>query len=91
MEMKMLFVSARNAVVELCDGGTYHTKETYSIFLNGKYVISTDKVITNLFGLFPDTAYRLEAKPGKCVEDADITGGQAVPDDVQEEAAFPWT
>ena len=60
MQIKIVYVAARNAVLEIEDGGLYHTKEEYHIRLNGKPFCRTDKVITNLFGLFPDTEYHLE-------------------------------
>ena len=35
MEVKLIMKSARNAVIEIADGGIYNTKETYHVLLNG--------------------------------------------------------
>lgn len=45
MEVKLIMKSARNAVIEIADGGIYNTKETYHVLLNGEEVFSTDTVI----------------------------------------------
>ena len=45
MEVKLIMKSARNAVIEIADGGIYNTKETYNVLLNGEEVFSKDTVI----------------------------------------------
>ena len=79
MKIRMLHVSSRNAVLEIEDGGIYHTKEPYRIRLNGKTLLTTEKVITNLFGLFPSTEYHLEVCASGTVSSLDFcTGPESV-------------
>ena len=54
MEVKLIMKSARNAVIEIADGGIYNTKETYHVLLNGEEVFSTDTVI-NSYAVTNDT------------------------------------
>ncbi len=61
MKIELLMKSARNAVLKLADGGIYYTKQPYRLALNGESMGETDKVVTSLYGLKPDTEYELEA------------------------------
>ena len=62
MEIKVIWKTARCAVLEIADSGIYETKEEYTILLNHKLYGKTKKVITSLYGLKPDTEYEV------CVE-----------------------
>ena len=62
MELRILYHTARSAVLELADGGKYHTRIPWQVYLNGMPVCRTDRVITNLFGLSPDTDYTVSVK-----------------------------
>ena len=46
-------------VIEVNDGGIYNTREPWRIFLNQEEILTTDKVITSLYELKPDTQYHL--------------------------------
>lgn len=59
MDIKLIMKSARSAVIEIADGGTYLTKEAYKILLNGELVKTAETVITSLFGLKPETEYEV--------------------------------
>lgn len=59
MEIRIIYKNARCAVIEICDGGIYHTRETWKVYLNGREMMETDKVITSLYHLTPDTQYEL--------------------------------
>lgn len=59
MDIKLIMKSARNAVIEICDGGTFYTKETYRILLNGEEIKDAETVITSLYDLKPETEYEL--------------------------------
>ena len=63
MEARILFHTARSAVLEIPDGGLYETLKPWAVILNGKTVLITDRVITNLFHLKPDTVYEVEVVP----------------------------
>lgn len=60
MDIKLMMKSARSAVVEICDGGTFYTKETYRLFLNGEALKDAETVITSLYDLKPETEYELK-------------------------------
>lgn len=55
-------VTSRSVSIEIQDGGIYHTKKRYWIFLSGKFVKETDEVIASIFGLYPETEYRIEVR-----------------------------
>lgn len=60
MEIKQWLVTARSVTFELCDGGYYDTKKSYTLILNGAAVGQAAQVVTTLFGLKPQTSYKLE-------------------------------
>ena len=57
---KIIFITSRNATLELENYGKYHAKGPYEIYLNGKSWGTSEKVVQGLYGLTPDTEYRLE-------------------------------
>ncbi len=59
MDMKLIMKSARSAVIEICDGGTFYTKAAYKILLNGAFVKNAETVITSLYDLKPETEYEV--------------------------------
>jgi polygalacturonase len=68
MKLSLLLVTARNAVIEIEDGGIYYTKEPYRVEFNGEYGITTDRVITSISDLKPNTAYTIGivSSSGEC-------------------------
>ena len=64
MQLESIFVSSRTATVLINDGGLYHTLKPYRLRLNGECFGDTEKTVTSLFGLWPDTEYRLELLDG---------------------------
>ena len=62
MELKLVMATGRSAVVELDDGGKYYSKEEYTLCVNGGECIKTNKVVTSIYGLKPDTDYRITAE-----------------------------
>ena len=63
MNIELISKTTRNICIELVGSGTYYTdKEKYDIFVNGKYTLSTNKVVTSVYGLLPDTEYFIEVK-----------------------------
>lgn len=61
MELILVNSTARNAVVELTKSGKYYTEKKYELFLNGEKLMDSDKVITSIYGLKPDTEYEIKA------------------------------
>ena len=61
MELKLVINTARSAVVELTESGKYYTYKEYEIFVNGKKLMDSDRVITSIYDLKPDTDYEIYA------------------------------
>ena len=59
MELKLVTNTSRNAVIELTESGKYYTEKQYEIFVNDEKFMDSDKVITSLYGLTPDTEYKV--------------------------------
>jgi len=62
MNIKILLATARSVTLEIEEGGRFHTTCPYEIYINGEKRGETDRVITNLFSLKPDTDYTVELK-----------------------------
>lgn len=60
MEIIHVMSTARSAVIEIKDGGRHFTKCPYTIFVNGVENKTTEKTITSLFGLQPDSRQLVE-------------------------------
>lgn len=56
MELRLVTVGARFAVIELCNGGFYETEEC-EIYINAAYYGKTKKVVTTVRGLSPANSY----------------------------------
>ncbi len=64
MEVRLVMATARNAVIEIVDGGKYFAKMEYRIRLNGTEALTTDKTIVSLYDLKPDSDYTVEVFAG---------------------------
>lgn len=73
--VKSLLVTARSASLEILDGGRYETQQEYDVYLNGVRKTETDRVITNIYGLKPDTDYFVELRTadGKTAAELQLT------------------
>ncbi len=60
MEILHIMHTARSATIEIKDGGRFFAKRTYEIYLNGALYGETDKTITSLYGLKPDSKQLVE-------------------------------
>ena len=76
MELKVIYKNGRCAVLEIADGGTYRTRGIYRIYLNGKFVMETDRAVASLCGLKPDTRYEVEVRGVKEEGDAGTAEGE---------------
>ena len=65
MQISLIMKTARSASFMLDDGGIYYTKEKYRLLLNGQEVKTTDKVITSVYQLKPQTDYELAVCAGE--------------------------
>lgn len=61
MELKLVAKTGRNAVVELTESGKFYSDKQYEIYVNNKKFADSDKVITSLYNLKPDTTYSVKA------------------------------
>lgn len=59
MELKLLEVGARYAVIEIIDGGLYFTEFEYTLMLCGEPYLHTGKAVTFVPELEPDTLYSI--------------------------------
>lgn len=64
MEISLMMHTARSAVIEIRDGGRYYTKKPYRVCVNGEELMTTEKTITSLNGLIPDTLHKVEVFDG---------------------------
>ncbi len=64
MEIIHVMHTARNAVFEIKDGGRYFTKRPYRVVLNGREYGTTERTITSVYDLKPDTEYLAEIYDG---------------------------
>ncbi len=61
MELGLVAKTSRNVCIELKDTGIFYTDvNNYDIYINGVYTQSTNRVITSIYGLLPDTDYNIE-------------------------------
>lgn len=65
MEIVLIMNTARSAVIEIKDGGRYYTKKPYRVCVNGEELLTTEKTITSLNGLLPDTLQKVEVFDGE--------------------------
>lgn len=62
--VKLLLVTARNAVIEIVDGGRYFSVGKYRVLVNGKEMLTTERTIVSLYDLKPDSDYKVEIFEG---------------------------
>ena len=63
--LSLVCKTARSAVIEIADGGKYFTKKPYRVTVNGIEEPVTERTITSLYGLRPDTDYLVEILDGE--------------------------
>lgn len=60
MEITTVMCTARSAVIEIKDGGRHFARKPYRVVVNGQEVMTAEKTVTSLFGLSPQTLYKVE-------------------------------
>lgn len=65
MEIKTVMHTARSAVIEIRDGGRHFTRRPYRVVVNGQEIMTMEKTVVSLFGLKPQTLYRVEIYDGE--------------------------
>lgn len=61
---RVIFRTSRKFVLEMEEEGTYYTDSPYEIYLDGKKVMDSNKMVQTIAGLNPDTEYRVAVKRG---------------------------
>ncbi len=62
MKINCIFQTARCAVIEIEDGSIFETEKKYEIYVNDVLYGSTERVITSIYGLKPETDYRIRVE-----------------------------
>lgn len=69
MKFKILFTTARSFVLELLEKDAYYQTDNYKIYIDDEKIMETDKVIQSVYGLCPDTTYRVSVRRGDEISD----------------------
>ncbi|GLC81938.1 glycoside hydrolase family 28 protein [Lacrimispora brassicae] len=64
MEFQVIFKTSRRCTIELLHQGIYYTNQEYDVYLDGKKIMTSNKVVQTINDLKPDTLYRLEIRMG---------------------------
>jgi len=64
VDVKPLLVTGRSVSILIGDGGRHFSLKHYEIYLNGCKYSETDKVVSSVYGLMPDTEYELRVLSG---------------------------
>lgn len=59
MKISCIFKTARCVTIEIEDGSIFETEGQYEIYINDVLYETTNRVITSIYGLKPDTLYRI--------------------------------
>ena len=62
MNINVIFKNTRCAALELKDESVFETAHPWNISVNGTFYKKTDRVITMIYGLEPETAYTIQAE-----------------------------
>lgn len=62
MKINCIFQTARSATIELLDGSIFETEKMYEIYVNEKWYGTTNRVISSIYGLKPDTDYEIRVQ-----------------------------
>lgn len=76
MDIKIIHQTSRSIGIEICDGGIFRTRERYDILVNGREYGTTNRVVTGIYELKPDTEYILTVR-GRA-EEAEVAVRTAV-------------
>ena len=62
MKAEVIFKNARCAALEIRDGSIFETEKPWSIYVNGEFKTETNRTITMIYGLEPETEYEVRAQ-----------------------------
>ena len=55
MKANVIFKTSRKLLLEWEDFGVFYTEKEYEVWLTGRYVVTSSRVIQTVSGLAPDT------------------------------------
>lgn len=85
MKIKNVFQTPRCLTIEIEDGGIFEAECCYDIYVNDKFYGTSGRVISSIYGLKPDTEYRIRVEgrgESACLEFR--TGTESVTLDVRD-------
>lgn len=62
MYAEVIFKNARCAAVEIRDAGIFKMEKRWSIYVNGNFYTETERTVTMIYGLIPQTQYQICAE-----------------------------
>lgn len=63
MKFKIIWKSSRAVCIELVEEDIVYT-DNYTVFIDGEPMLTSDRVVQSIYGLKPDTEYRLTLSRG---------------------------
>lgn len=73
MKISCIFKTARCVTIEIEDGGIFETEGQYEIYINDVLYGTANRVISSIYGLKPDTHYRIRVVKGDEAECVEVT------------------
>lgn len=85
MELKLLMKTAREAVIEICDGEKFEATQEYIVRVNGNTYTSTNRTVVSIYGLEPDSDNVVTVIRGEKTKDLNVhTNEESVLLDVKD-------
>lgn len=64
MKINSIFQTARSVTIEILDGSIFETEHPYEIYVNDQLYGTTERVISSIYGLKPETDYQIRVQYG---------------------------
>ena len=62
MKFKVIYQSARKAVIELIGQGYYETEKSYEVYVNNELYTTSNRTVLSIHNLLPETTYEIYVK-----------------------------
>lgn len=62
LKFSIIFVTSRTMTIEVKDFGIWNTTKPYTIYLDGKELMTSNRTVQTIKGLTPDTRYEIQLK-----------------------------
>ena len=60
LKFSIIFVTSRTMTIEVKDFGIWNTTKPYTIYLDGKDLMTSNRTVQTIKGLTPDTRYEIQ-------------------------------